>query len=179
MVLEQVREIVIARCKGHEYDLDFHIQPVVKYAKLLARKLNADEEVVEIAAWLHDISRIGRIDYEHHVTSAAEAEKILAGMGYPKEKISKVKHCILAHRSSNSIPRETVEAECVASADAMSHIDNVPFLFYIAFEVKKLGIKDGEAWVREKIERSWNKLMPEAKEIIAERYENWKKALED
>lgn len=44
-----------------------HILHVVKYAKLMAKKLNADTEVVEIASLLHDYASIINYDfYEDH-----------------------------------------------------------------------------------------------------------------
>ena len=49
--------IEIAKNSYTEKDYNYHILPVVKNALLLAKKLNADLEVVEIAAYLHDIGR--------------------------------------------------------------------------------------------------------------------------
>lgn len=56
--IEDIRKLVEAECKKDSnifgYEIwRYHILPVVKYAKILARKLNADEETVEIAALLH------------------------------------------------------------------------------------------------------------------------------
>ena len=54
-----------------------HFKAVLKYALMLAEKENADKEIVEISAWLHDISSI-RGDYEdHHVKGAKIAEELL------------------------------------------------------------------------------------------------------
>lgn len=35
-------------------DWQYHILPVIKYAKLLAKKYKVDENIVELAAILHD-----------------------------------------------------------------------------------------------------------------------------
>ena len=56
-------------------------------------------------------------------------------------KIEKVKHCIHAHRGSKPIKRETVETDCVASADAMAHLDNIPSLLYFAFVRLKMNVR--------------------------------------
>jgi len=40
-----------------------------------------------------------------------------------------------------------------------------------------MGIDEGTRWVLNKLERSWNKLIPEAKEIIREKYDAIKLAL--
>ncbi|MBW2997143.1 HD domain-containing protein [Candidatus Woesearchaeota archaeon] len=156
----------------------YHFRTTVKYAKLLADKLGADKEIVEIAAWLHDIGSItGNYD-DHHIAGAEYAEELLKGYDYPQEKIEKVKHCIIAHRGSKSIPRETIEAECIASADAMSHFDNVPGLFHLAYSIRKKNVEEAKEFVIGKLQRSWNKLTPEAKEVIKPKYESMKVLLE-
>ena len=43
---------------GHDY---FHIERVVNSAKRIANEENADEFLVELAAWLHDVG-----DYKLH-----------------------------------------------------------------------------------------------------------------
>jgi len=122
--------------------------------------MNADEEIVEISALLHDITRLSGDHKNHHISGQLEAEKILKEFNYPQNKIEKVKHCIHAHRGSKEIKRETIEADIVASADAMAHISQVSIFFY---KEKK--------WIKEKIERSWKKLMPEAKSMMLKKYE--------
>ena len=82
-----------------------HILSVVKYSKILARRLHAEEEVVEIAALLHDYASVKnkKLHPKHHIYSARFAEKILAKHNYSKDKIEKVKHGILSHRGSKNI----------------------------------------------------------------------------
>lgn len=64
-----VRSIVEEACKKETNKYGYgiwshHIVLVVKYGKLLAQKLEADPEIVEIAALLHDYARYqGRISY--------------------------------------------------------------------------------------------------------------------
>lgn len=56
----------------------YHILPTVRCAKMLTSKTGADEEIVEIAALLHDIASIKYNDVEnHHISGAKEAERIL------------------------------------------------------------------------------------------------------
>lgn len=153
-----------------------HISEVVKYSKMLAKKLNADEEIVEIAALLHDYGSVINKDWmpEHHIHSTRLAEEILRKYNYPEDKIKKVKHCIIAHRASKNIPRETIEAKIVASADALAHFDKVNSLLYFVFVKQKMGINEGTKWVSDKLDRSWKKLMPEAKDMIKEKYKAMK-----
>lgn len=174
IITKKVREFVEEVCKDDKWILNNHIYMVVEHAKQLARKLHADEEIVEISAWLHDIGRyLGTIEdrnENHHVSGRIEAEKILVKLGYPQDKIEKVKHCIYAHRASCTIKRETPEAECVASADAMAHFDIVVKLLYSAFVKRGLDEDEGKKQVLAKLERTWNKMIPEAKEIVKEKY---------
>jgi putative nucleotidyltransferase with HDIG domain len=170
-MIDKIKEIVHKECKKDNLSWDYHIVSVVNYAKMLAKKLGADKEIVEISAWLHDITRLQGDPENHHISGPIEAEKILRKLKYPQDKIDKIKHCINAHRGSQDIKRETIEAECVASADAMAHFDNVAATLYLAYGLKKMNIEDGKRWVMDKLERSWKKMIPEAKEIILPKYE--------
>jgi uncharacterized protein len=150
-----------------------HIKPVAQNAKQLASRLGADLEIVEIAALLHDFASVKdkALYKDHHFNSAIEAEKILKGFDYPVEKIEAVKQCIETHRGSISEQRRSIEAQCVASADAMAHIQNVPALLYSAYTQRNMEIDEGMDWLRKKLQRSWNKLVPEARELVKEKFE--------
>lgn len=150
-----------------------HIIFVVKYSKMLATILGADQEIVEIAALLHDYAGIKDFSCskEHHIHGANEAEIILKAFNYPEDKIEKIKQCILSHRGSVIVQRNSPEEICVASADAMAHIDQVASLMYAAFNELGMSIEDGKRWVREKLQRTWNKLCPEAQNIVKYKYE--------
>ena len=52
----------------------------------------------------------------------------------------------------------------------MAHIDQVPSLLYLTFARFNMGIDEGTTWVREKLERSWNKLCPQGKAIMCDKY---------
>ncbi|MCX6742675.1 MAG: HD domain-containing protein, partial [Candidatus Parcubacteria bacterium] len=151
--------------------------PVVENAKILAKKLGTDLEIVTIAAWMHDYASIYdfKLYKDHHIHGLKFAQEILSGLNYPQDKIDKVKHCIEAHRGSQGIKRQTLEAECVASADAMAHITNFPALLILAWKVHNMDYQTGIDWALAKMERSWNKLIPEAKELVKEKYEAVKK----
>jgi uncharacterized protein len=181
-LVDKIRDIVEETCNArtNEYVGGWpHTVSVVKYAKTLAEKIGADVEIVEIASYLHDYASIkdASLTPEHHIHGAEEAEKILSSFDYPQERIEKVKHCIYAHRGSQKIPRETVEADCVANADAMAHFDAVPNLFHLAFVKYGMNIEEGTEWVKAKLERSWNKLTQEAKVLVKCDYEAIKKVL--
>lgn len=148
----------------------YHIRAVVENAAFLSKKYGADTEAVIIAAWLHDIASV--TDYslyeEHHVHGARIAEEILLGFDY--DKIELVKKCILNHRGSRFSEKMSAEETCVADADAVSHFDAVPSLFYLAYTKRGLNIGDGIRFVRDKLERSYNKLSEEGKRLYSDKY---------
>lgn len=138
----------------------YHIKAVVDNAVMLAKQFGADEEIVIIAAWLHDIASI--TDYnlyeEHHIHGAEMVKEILVTFDYDKEKIPQVQSCVLNHRGSISGERLSLEELCVADADAISHFDNVPSLLYLAYVKRNLGIDEGREFVKAKLIRSYEKL---------------------
>ena len=150
-----------------------HIAQVVKHGKRLAALFDADPEIVEIAALLHDYASVKdqTLYDEHHVHGPVEAEKILTRFAYPREKIEAVKHCIAAHRGSVPSERRSREAECLANADAITHLEQVPSLLHLVFVRRGMGIDEGTRWVKAKLERSWKKLSPQIQELMREKYE--------
>lgn len=151
----------------------YHIEAVVKNAEILAGKHGTDKEVVIIAAWLHDIALI--TDYamyeEHHKYGADIAKEILNELNYDK-KMALVQKCILNHRGSVKLKRNSIEELYVADADAISHFDSVPSLLYLAYVEKGMDIEHGASFVKEKFERSYNKLSDQSKEIYKDKYEH-------
>ena len=70
-------------------------------------------------------------------------------------KTALLQKCILNHRGSVKLERNSIEELCVADADAEKGMD----------------IEHGSSFVREKLERSYNELSDESKEIYKEKYE--------
>ena len=96
------------------------------------------------------------------------AEEILGSFDY--DKIEHVKRCILNHRGSKPNEKRSIEEICVADADAISHFDSVPSLFYLAYVKRGMDIADGVEFVRSKLERSFNKLSEESRRLYADKY---------
>lgn len=174
-IIEEIRRFVEEECKkpsniyGYEPYSEHFVQ-VHDYAKKLAEESGADVEIVEIAAWLHDIGSIIEGRENHHISGAEIAEKKLIELNYPAEKIERVRHCIFSHRGSQNIERKSKEAEILAEADAMTHFDIVPDMFHIAFVKEGLSRKEGIESVRQKIINSYNKLSARAKLIVQPKY---------
>jgi len=181
-IIQNIKKEVEKECKKQSniygYDIwEHHILKVTSLSRILARKLKADKEIVELSAFLHDIGAIKGDPENHHISGAKEAEKILKQFNYPQEKINEVKHCIYSHRASKKIERKTPEAKCVAAADAMSHFDEIGSLFSLVFSRQKMSVNEGVAWINNKLERDWQKMIPEAKEIMKDKYKAIKSIL--
>jgi len=176
-IIETVREIVEEACKSDNNKFGYgiwthHILVVEEYAVELAEQYGADVEVVRLAALLHDYSGIKNHVYykEHHIHSAIAAEMLLTRYEYPADKIEMIKDAVLSHRNSKGIIPESKEAICIASADAMAHIKEVPSLLYLAYKEKEMNINDGADFVRDKLEKSWKKVCEEGRIIIQNDY---------
>ena len=175
-IVEEARKFVEEECKKPtskygEQPYENHFVPMHAHAKALAEKLGADAEVVELAAWLHDIGSIICGRENHHITGAEIAGKKLSELGYSDDKIAKVRECILTHRGSQNMKKESVEAQIIADADAMSSFDNISGIFMAAFVFEKQDQKSAKNTTRQKLENCWNKISAEAKEIVKPKYE--------
>lgn len=151
----------------------YHVLAVLKHGLALGKKLKADLQVIELAVLLHDIAAIKdkKLDKEHHLHGAKMAEEILNKTALPREKIDKIMSCILSHRASKKIKRQSLEAEILASADAMSHFSELADMMYLAYGIRKYKTKPGALWLKRKLARSWQKTMPQGKLMIKKDYE--------
>lgn len=178
-IIEKIKQELLKRCEEFRvkdgYDFwNEHIKYVVENSLMLAEKYNADKEIVELGALLHDISMPSEIGprEEHHIYGAKIAEELLIELNYPKEKIEHVKKCVLNHRGSVLNKKDTIEEQCVADADVMAHFDCIPSLFECAYGLKKLSTQDGAEYVKNKLDQDFNKLSPMSKELLKDRYDN-------
>ncbi|MFX1255828.1 MAG: HD domain-containing protein [Promethearchaeota archaeon] len=102
-----------------------HVERVFQLAKLIAKDLSVDWEVLEPAIWLHDIARPKETSGEvncHAQEGARMAEEVLAILGYPAEKIEKICYVIRTHRYRSQIKAETLEAQILQDADRLDAI---------------------------------------------------------
>ena len=89
MITEAVREYVLVECNNSKNAFgpaffEQHLSVVVEYAKRLGETLAADLEMVELAAWLHDISAVQDISAlpRHSALSAEMARRVLQEKDY-------------------------------------------------------------------------------------------------
>ena len=185
-VVVSIREELIKRCEAYnkKYGYDFwndHIKYVVKNSVELAQKYGADVEIVELGALLHDIampSEIGSRE-EHNIYGTQIADELLSKLNYPVARKERVKECVLRHRGSKDLPRNTIEEQCVADADVIAHFDCIPSIFHLAFGKNDMdmSIKDGTEFVKKKLERDFSKLSDRTRGELKNRYDTIMKVL--
>lgn len=177
-MIEQIKELVEQQCS--DFDYRYHLLPVAGYARELAEICQANKEVVELSAWLHDIGRIKFGAENHELTGAEEAQMILTQFGYSEDIIRQVRHCILSHRGKGSTRPETIEAKIVAAADALAHFDMIPAWLTAISDQEREDIDEIYSWLSEKIDRDWSKklLIPQAAKMAEEKYRAIKLILE-
>lgn len=176
-IIEKVKKFVESECLkptskyGYE-PFSCHFVPVVRYVKKMAKELNANAEILEISAWMHDIGSIMRGREDHHITGAEIAAEKLCEWKYPAKKIEKVKECILSHRGSQKLAPSSLEGQILIEADTMSAFDNITGLFQCALVFEKLSRKQAEKSVKQKLQNKWAQLKFEkSKEIIKPKYD--------
>ena len=185
-VTEKIKEELLKRCNIYKekYGYDFwndHIKYVVKNSVELAQKYGADVEIVELGALLHDIampSEIGSRE-EHNIFGTQIADELLSKLNYTVDRKERVKECVLRHRGSKDLPRNTIEEQCVADADVIAHFDCIPSIFHLAFGKNDMdmSIKDGTEFVKKKLERDFSKLSDRTRGELKNRYDTIMKVL--
>ncbi len=176
-LIEEIRITVERACAAESNVFGYgiwthHITRVAHHAVRLASVFEADPEIVEVAALLHDYASVKdeALYEDHHLHGPIEAGKLLAGLGFPADRAAAVRQAIAAHRASVEVERRNPEAECLANADALAHIENVPSLLHLAYVRRRQGIDEGADWVRAKLTRSWGKLSPRVREETRDMY---------
>ncbi len=114
-----------------------HIHRVFKNALKIQAGEGGDPQILAAAVLLHDCVAVEKSSPLRSQASRLAAEKasgILAGLGWPEEKIAAVAHAILTHSFSANIRPETLEAKMLQDADRLDAIGmvGVARCFYIA-----------------------------------------------
>jgi len=185
MITEAVREYVFNECRSSRNALGSgflgeHLAVVVEYGGMLAGTLTADLEIVELAAWLHDIAPVQDIAAlpRHPGLGVEIARTLLQGNCYPSERVERVSRCILSHSVPVQIGGGAPEDVCLSNADAMSLIARPTYWLYFVFKVRQLGFEEGRAWLLRRVESNWAALIQPARDIIQEEYRRTKALLE-
>lgn len=151
-----------------KYDFwNMHIKYVVKEAVELAKIYNADVQIVELGALLHDIALVAKVGtkQDHHLSGAKLAKELLQQYNYPEEKLNKVLGCVVNHRSSKNA--KNIEELCVADADILAHFNDISASFVLG--VQKFNYTKPEQFI-EWFEKDFNDLSERTKETFKGKY---------
>jgi uncharacterized protein len=107
-----------------------HSQRNLQLSLRLARAegLQVDEDVLFAAAYLHDMGGFPAFEkkgVDHAVRSAELVGPLLAGAGFPADKVAKVKGTILAHTYYNPNAPKTPEETVFRDADVLDFLGAV------------------------------------------------------
>lgn len=98
-----------------------HVLAVHALALRLARLTGADEEVVEAAAWLHDVRKLA--GEAHPRQGAAFARRFLPQTDFPPDKIERVAQAIEEHRGLwREEPLQLLESAVLWDADKLAKL---------------------------------------------------------
>ncbi|MCE5228122.1 HD domain-containing protein [bacterium] len=147
-----------------------HLSIVAHYALLLAAPLHADPELLEIASYLHDISAVRDFNTlpTHAADSAIQAGQILSDLGYPADKIAIIQNAIELH--AQPLKSGSPEAVALSNADAIAQISNPSYWLFFAFKIRNLDYAVGRQWYATRIQQNWSALIPEAQDLIEQKY---------
>jgi len=98
---------------GHGY---WHSYRVAKSALSIGKQEKGNLQILELAAWLHDIA-VPQGRKNHHLNGVKQGSKILKDLNVPPNIIIPVKNCILKHRYSRKYPLNTIEEKILQDAD--------------------------------------------------------------
>ncbi|MHA1481550.1 MAG: HD domain-containing protein [Candidatus Thorarchaeota archaeon] len=146
-----------------DYRFD-HVREVVRIAKHLALETGAQMEVVVIASWLHDISKLGMGNVPNHgKASAVIARHILVEQGVELDIINEVCDAIIKHVGLTlEKPLSPIEAQIVWEADKIVKLGASGLIHFIINGIKfKPGLSSVE------IAKEIRKFLNLAEEITA------------
>lgn len=147
-----------------------HILPVVSSVQNHNNHYNFNLEETLIAGYFHDVGRIIGDDDNHHTIGADYMAEKLSNLGVSENKIDRIYDTVLNHRGSVPVDRKTIESQVLASADGFATIQYFPLVFHSSYSKHNLEISTGVTKAKIKLQKAWNKLMPEIKPQIKQTY---------
>jgi uncharacterized protein len=119
-----------------------HITAVVNASLKLAELTGADVDIVEAAAWLHDIAK--NAGDQHPLEGAVFAREFLPTTDFPSEKIEAVAQAIEEHMGlwRDNGPLLTLESQVLWDADKLTKIGITAAIHWIGNDLSSLKSRD-------------------------------------
>lgn len=146
-----------------------HVEPVVAASLALAAPLGADRDVVTLAGYLHDLAAVEDFATlpDHACAGARRARELLSGLGLSPAAIDAVSRCIETHSAPVPPGRGTPEQICLSHADVLAQLARPLYWCHYLYGVRGLAYADGRAWLRSRVEQTFDALVPEAQALGA------------
>ncbi len=123
ITVEQAEALYAGTDSAHDFD---HILRVLTLAVKIGRAEDADPDVVQAAALLHDIARAdedrGGVHLDHADLSAEQARELLVSRGATADFAGRVAEAIRSHRFRGSLVPVTLEGRVLFDADKLDAI---------------------------------------------------------
>lgn len=171
--IREIEKIIERDCQNSSfYDKNSwtHCLQTAEIARSLAMRNGGSSEIAYLGGLLHDLGSVRYGRDNHHLTGARDAVSVLKGFGFSPLFIAKVAHCVYAHRSSTKIKPKTVEATCVAAADAINHFERVEELLEVACGILGKNGEEAREWLMDKFKKDWEKIAPGIKPLVEADY---------
>jgi uncharacterized protein len=144
------RQYLVAAHGAHQFE---HTQRVVKNALMLAQYYpNTDLEILEAAAWLHDIGRgVPREKGQSHAqASASKVEAIGAKLGLSDKFIKKICRLIREHSYSTGCIPDSLESKILQDADRLDALGAIGIARTFAEGYKREMYHTGDPFAKER-----------------------------
>jgi putative nucleotidyltransferase with HDIG domain len=137
-----------------------HVIIVTNNAKAIAERKDANVELSQVAALLHDVAdfKMKRADPDHEVESLKIARELMKANEYTDDEIALVVDDAIRYHSCHDSERpKSVEGLVLATADSLAHLQT-NFYVHATWDFGRSGrsLDDLNKWVLKKIERDLN-----------------------
>jgi putative nucleotidyltransferase with HDIG domain len=133
-----------------------HVLVVTANAKVLAKRFDANVELSQVAALLHDVAdfKMKRRNPEHETESLKVARQLMGEFGYTGQEVSLVvEDAIRLHSCHGSERPQSKEGLVLATADSLAHLQTDFYVFATWGPGKERTLEETKTWVLQKIER--------------------------
>ena len=140
-----VRKFAIDNSEKDDIHGYAHVERVYNTCVKIGKKLNANLNVLKIAALLHDVGRINEKDdalkRNHAEISADKSKKFLSsnGISLVQDEFDNIIHSIRAHSFSNEELARTLEAKILSDADKLDALGAIGLFRTIGFTLENNG----------------------------------------
>ena len=190
-IIKDTQKYIITYAKKNGWMLFYrmHQKEMVDCAKKLLKVYKADEKLVVVACWLHDVTKyqaknnkksISKFHKTHHLDGYEFTKKFLKKYEISEKEIEAIAQCVLRHRNSPPYQAKKIEEKIIATADVMSHFVSLFYLTYFKFYPNDTMEKMTENQIR-KLDRDWRdlQLLPKAKKMVEREYKVIRKLIEN